>query len=110
LAGNPTALIDLALLDERGCKIDQRAGTSAHERRVNGSHRLLQDRLSGGWPCKLHQALASPPGQMRAVEVRDPAWSLVRLHLSEGCLGAIQGTEAGVDFACDGMGFRLRAT
>ena len=47
---------------------------------------------------------------MRAIEVRDPAWSLVRLRLSEGGLGAIQGTQTGVDFACDGMGFRRRAT
>src|SRR6266545_6104439 len=73
-------------------------------------HRLLQDRLSGGRLCKLHQALALPPDQMRAVEVGDPAWSYVRLRLIERGLGAIQCTEAGLSATCDGMGFRLRAT
>ena len=68
------------------------------------------DRLSGGRPCQLHQTLALPPDQMRAVEVGDPAWSLVRLRLIERGLGAIQSTEAGVDVTRDGMGLRLRAT
>jgi hypothetical protein len=110
LGRNPAAFFYLTLLQERGSEIDQSAGASAHKRQVNGPYRLLQDRLSGGGLCKLHQALAPPPVQMGAVEMSNPVWCSVRLRLIERGLGTFQSTEAGVGVTRDGLGFRFRAT